>query len=189
MHPNAIFRSQIFLFLALAGVSVCAPSARAARLLTVTFEVNGEVVVQTYYDDGGRADAATVWRYLGRPPIMVDDKSIRVEAEASRPLNATLEGDVRVRIQHGEGMIAQVNVSSLTLYREDPRTQQWHLPVSEVERTAGIAGLGPPTPPAALGASPVRLLVLAGLAILVLLGIAFIVILVTAAGRARTEEE
>ena len=183
MHPTALLVSRIVFFFALAVSSLFTPSARAARLLNVYFEVDGEVVAHTYYDDGGRADAATVWRYLGRPPIMVDHETIRVEADANSPFYAKLEGDVRVRVQHVERIIAQVRVSGLTLYRQDQRTQQWFLPVSEVERTAGIAGLGPPSPPATLGASPVRLLALAGFAILVLFGIAVIVILL--AGRER----
>ena len=68
--------------------------ALAARLLQVYIEQDGNVVVHTYYDDGGRADAATVWRYLENSPIMVDDDATDVEADSTNPLEALLEGDL-----------------------------------------------------------------------------------------------
>ena len=65
MHPiraSLLASSLILLF---------TQSASAARLLQVYIEQDGEVIVHTFYQDGGRADAATVWRYLERDPIMV----------------------------------------------------------------------------------------------------------------------
>ena len=124
-----------------------AQPASAARLLKVYIEMDGNVIVHTFYDDGGRADAARVWRYLQDPPIMVDDDVTAVQADLNSPLQATLEGDLLVRIQHKTGIIAQARLSTLVLRRESEQTQAWFLPVAEVERTAGAAGLGPPSTP------------------------------------------
>ena len=110
-------------------------------------ELDGNVIAHTLYDDGGRADAARVWRYLKDPPIMVDENATTVQADPKSPLQATLEGDLLVRIQHKTRIIAKARVSTLILCRESEQTQEWFLPVAEVERTAGAAGLGLPSTP------------------------------------------
>ena len=84
---------------ALGAVLVVTPPAAAARLLQVYIEQDGKVVAHTYYDDGGRADAATVWRYLATPPIMVDEDVTAIEEEQPA-LEANLTGDLVIRIQH-----------------------------------------------------------------------------------------
>jgi hypothetical protein len=138
-HPAIVWVLGITLFFT--------QPASAARLLKVYIELDGNVIVHTFYEDGGRADAARVWRYLRDPPIMVDDDVTAVQADPNNPLQATLEGDLLVRIQHKTGIIAQARLSTLVLCREAEWTQQWFLPVVEVERTAGAAGLGPPSAP------------------------------------------
>jgi hypothetical protein len=132
---------------------LCQP-ATAARLLQVYIEQNGDVVMHGYYQDGGLADAATVWRYLQRPPIMVDDDAVAVKANAASPLQAELAGDVTMRIQHVNHIIAQARLSTLALRRVDEQTFGWFLPAAEVERTAAIAGLGGPNTPSNGGAYP-----------------------------------
>ena len=143
-------RSDLFrpaVLWALGSVLFFAQPASAARLLKVYIELDGNVIVHTFYEDGGRADAARVWRYLQDPPIMVNDDVTAVQADPDNPLHATLEGDLQIRIQHKTGVIAQARLSTLMLRRADEQTQQWFLPVAEVERTAGAAGLGPPSTP------------------------------------------
>jgi hypothetical protein len=131
---------------------VCSPglvlllgqAATAARLLDVYIEQDGAVVIHSYYQDDGLADAATVWRYLQRPPIIVDDDAMAVKANAASPLEAELVGDVAIRIQHVNRIIAQARLSTLALRRADEQTSGWFLPAAEVERAAAIAGLGKP---------------------------------------------
>lgn len=120
-------------------------AAPAARLLDVYIEKDGEVVAHMYYDDGGTADAATVWRYLAQAPIMVDEDVTKIEPEEGRPLSAKLSGRLSLRIQHAGRGIAKTDLSSLLLRRDDAQTQAWYLADEEVERTALLAGLGPPT--------------------------------------------
>lgn len=85
-------RLKLFLGAALGAVLLLTPPAAAARLLQVYIEQDGKVVAHTYYDDGGRADATTVWRYLATPPIMVDDDVTAIEVD-DPPLEAKLAGD------------------------------------------------------------------------------------------------
>lgn len=56
----------------LAGVSLFVQPTNAARLLDVYVELDGETIAHTFYDDSGREDAATVWRYLGEPKSQRD---------------------------------------------------------------------------------------------------------------------
>ena len=120
------------------------PSVSAARLLQVDIEQDGKVVVHTYYDDNARADTATIWRYLATPPIMVDEDIAEIEPD-HLTLEANLTGELAIRFQHADRVIAQARLSTLSLQRTDARTQAWFLPDSEVERTAGAAGLGAPS--------------------------------------------
>jgi hypothetical protein len=137
--------------------------ASAARLLKVFVMQEDATILHAYYDDGGRAEAATVWRYLQRPPKGVDETATVIPVDAANPLLAKLEGDVTVGIQHADRIIAQARVSSLALRRLDEKSSAWFLPAAEVERTAVLAGLGVPTkPPMDRG---LLLLTVAGLAL------------------------
>ena len=115
-------------------------------MANVTFERDGRVVLETSYQDGGLADAAAVWRYLGRKPIIVEEPTLIV-ADASDPTHAHLVGDVTISIRHAGRLIARANVPRLTLMRDDPADARWFLPGEQVERTARAAGLGPAVPP------------------------------------------
>ena len=123
------------------GLLLGGESASAARLINVRFESAGRVLLETYYQDDGLADAATVWRYLGRKPIMVAESPL-VVATTADPTRADLSGEVTISVQHASRLIARAKVSGLTLTRGDPQDLQWFLPGAEVERTARAAGLG-----------------------------------------------
>jgi hypothetical protein len=139
-------RPSHFAIFCFAGLLLSEKSAFAARLLTVTFERDGQAILITSYEDGGRADAATVWRYLGRKPIMVEP-SPRVGANTADPMRADLDGDVIVIVEHASRLIARAKVRGLALVRGDPAKAEWFLPAAEVERTARAAGLGPAVSP------------------------------------------
>jgi hypothetical protein len=134
-------RRHIAIFL-VAGLLLGGKSASAARLINVTFERDGRVLLKTDYQDDGLANAATVWRYLGRKPIMVEEPPLAL-ANTGDPMRADLGGDVMISIQHASRLIARAKVTRLTLARGDPSSTQWFLPGEEVERTARVAGLGP----------------------------------------------
>ena len=75
---------------------------------------------------------------------MVDDDVAAIELDHST-LEANLTGELVIRFQHADRVIAQARLSTLTLQRTDEQTQAWFLPDSEVEWTAVAAGLGAPS--------------------------------------------
>lgn len=114
--------------------------AQAARLLRYHVELNGEDVLTIYYDDNGRPNAATIWRYLADEPIMVEEESLKIAPEPSDALETVIEGAIVIRATHASRTLASASASKLTLVRSSPDSP-WHLPKDEVERTAGLAGL------------------------------------------------
>jgi hypothetical protein len=82
----------------------------------VYIEQDGKLVAHTYYDDNGLANAATVWRYLATPPIMVGEDITEIEPEGPA-LEAKLTGELVIRFQHVDRVIAEARMSTLTLQR------------------------------------------------------------------------
>lgn len=167
--------------------SFCCESASAARLLQVHVECDGQLVLHTYYDDGGRADAATVWRYLGRQPIMVEEEAATVEPDAEAPLQATLEGEILIRFSHVDRVLAEAELSRLTLIRLNDQSSMWFLSEQEVERTAIVAGLGPPSAVPEIDFFAVSAIV--GFALLAVLFLVIVIVVVSLVRRARTPRE
>lgn len=158
-REHRFFRSPVIRACALFAALLFGRDARAARLLEVHYEVGGRTVLVTYYEDDGKPDAATVWRYLGRPPIdvhqamdpsRVDDpepwmlEGPNVPADPADPLHATLSGEISIRMSGANVAKNVVETDRLSLVRDDPTKEAWYLPPGEVERTAKLAGLGPP---------------------------------------------
>lgn len=112
---------------------------------------------------------------------MVDEEITRVESGTKSALDVTLEGEIVITMWHGDRQIAGANVSSLSLHRADGQTQAWFLPAAEVERTANVAGLGPPsTPPIHWGG--LRAQRLGALSMLILVALLVLVLLVSVLG-------
>jgi hypothetical protein len=124
-------------------------SAFAARLIGVQFECDGQVVLETSYQDDGLPEAAAVWRYLGRNPIMAAAPA-RIVPNNDNPVRAELRGDVTISIYHASRLIARAKVPNLILVRGDASSTHWFLPADEVERTAHLAGIGPADSPASV---------------------------------------
>jgi hypothetical protein len=114
-------------------------STFAARLLSATVELNGQMVLRTAYEDddfwGSPPGAATVWRYLGKERLWVE-KEAQVCAGAAHPLRAKLRGTLIIRLQHVDRLIVEAKAAELTLIRADPSSDKWFLPAEEVERLA-----------------------------------------------------
>lgn len=122
-------------------------SAFGARLLSATVQLDGQTVLQTSYQDddmwSAPPGAATVWRYLSKKPLSAE-KVVQLEVDNSKPLQAKLQGTLVIRMQHVNRVIVEAKATELTLIRADPASDQWYLPVDEVERLAqanGIPGL------------------------------------------------
>jgi hypothetical protein len=118
-------------------------SAFAARLVRATVQLDGQTVLHsTYQDDdfwGAPPGAATVWRYLGKEPMWVEN-GVQFTADAAEPLRVKLKGDLVIRLQHRD-LIGEAKASELTLIRADASSDKWFLPVDEVERIALANGI------------------------------------------------
>ena len=112
-------RSLRILILLFAGLALGSESASAARLIHVRFERDRQAFLETSYQDDGLPDAAIIWRYLGRKPIMAE-ASLLVVAGTADPTRAEVHGEVTISILHASRLIARAKVSGLTLAREDP---------------------------------------------------------------------
>jgi hypothetical protein len=125
----AVSLLAVWLWLALGS------SAFAARLLGATVQLNGQTVLQSKYQDDDFWGAPTVWRYLGKEPLLVE-KGAQVQADVADPLRAKLRGSLVIRIQHVDRLIVEAKAGELTLIRADPSSDKWFLPAEEVERLA-----------------------------------------------------
>lgn len=118
--------------------------AFAARLLTATVQLDGQTVLQSKYQDddswGTPPGPATVWRYLGKEPIWVE-QGAQIQADAADPVRAKLRGNVVVRVQHVDRLIVEAKADELTLVRANPSSENWYLPADEVERLAQANGI------------------------------------------------
>jgi hypothetical protein len=124
-------------------VGLCS-QADGARLIGVEIEHQGKSVLTTYYSDNGYPPREEVWKYLGRTPIMVEDKSVAITPSPDDPLKAKLEGDVVISISRTG---TRAKFKDLMLVRDDAAVNKWYLPAGEVKRTANVAGLLPATAP------------------------------------------
>jgi hypothetical protein len=115
-------------------------SAFAARLVKATVQLDGQTVLHSTYQDDDYADAATVWRYLSKEPLWVENGA-QVKADAAEPLQAKLRGSLVIRLQHVDRLIVESKASELTLIRSGPASDKWFLPVAEVERIAQANGI------------------------------------------------
>src|SRR5262245_13760250 len=135
-HRRAVFLLTTSLWLAMTN------PASAARLLTATIKLNGQTVLQATYPDNdywGAPPAATVWRYLGKEPMSVE--KAQIQADAADPLQATLRGDLVIRILHVDRLIVEAKATEVTLIRTSPASDKWILPAEEVERLAQANGI------------------------------------------------
>lgn len=112
----------------------------AARLLTATVELDGQIVLNTAYPDDSNPYQERVWRYLADPPGWTE--SSKIQASHDDPLRAELKGEIVIRIVHVSRTIVEARATELTLVRPDPLSDYWHLPDSEVERVATANGIG-----------------------------------------------
>jgi hypothetical protein len=118
---------------------------------------------------------------------MVEEETVTVKPDAEAPLQAILEGDILIEFSHVDRVLAQAELSRLTLIRSDDQSVMWFLSEQEVERTATIAGLGPPSAVSEIGFFAVPVLV--GFALLVVVFLVVAIIVASLVRRARTPRE
>lgn len=141
--PMLSYGQMLRSFAAVAVVAlsaVAAPPVLAARLLTATVAVNGETVLESAYDDDGHSAAAEVWTYLAQQPLFVERAPVRVN-KSSDELRINYKGAITIRIQQSDRTIVEAKSDRVTIVRASDTSDQWHVPVEELDRIAGENGL------------------------------------------------
>jgi hypothetical protein len=126
-------------------VAFVASPARAARYVSLEVEQDGKVVLEGGTGDNGSPGAFEVWNYLKERPVEPVAGFV-LEVDPDRPLEATLRGNLRVKVRYG----GDVPASELKLTRRQPGSTQWFLD------TAWIDSHAPPPDPAQVHAAAVR---------------------------------
>jgi hypothetical protein len=115
--------------------------AEAARLLKFTILVDGKVAYSGLHEDDGRAGKAQVWSYW---------ESVKLLRESDAPptapdetLRSRLRGQVMLRVEHGQQVLAEASLADLLLLRDDPQSVNWKVAPEEIDRTAKLAGVRP----------------------------------------------
>src|SRR5262245_5697894 len=124
----------------LAGVCVClwpAP-AWALRVISISVELDGKVVLSGDWGDSGYASPYLVWRYLRTAPLR-PVQGFAVKPDPERPFEAVIRGKIRVKVQYG----AEAGASELKLERNNKFEEQWLIDSKWVEEN------GPPGDPVA----------------------------------------
>jgi len=141
--PMLSYGKMLRSFAAVAVVAlsaVAAPPVLAARLLTATVAVNGETVLESAYDDDGHPAAAEVWTYLAQQPLFVERAPVRVN-KSSDELRINYKGAITIRIQQSDRTIVEAKSDRVTIVRASDTSDQWHVPVEELDRIAAENGL------------------------------------------------
>lgn len=135
--------------LAMLGLLCLTSAAEAARLVRIKISLDGKVVLEGYYGDNGRQDAATVWTYLDKAEFEPAD-GFRLEPNKDDPNTATLNGKIVVEVQYS----GQAAGGSLNLVRSKTQAGQWRLAAGERERLGKPGAPAAPAPNAAAAAVP-----------------------------------
>jgi hypothetical protein len=106
------------------------------RVITMSVELDGKLILSATASDNGYAGPYTVWRYLKTRP-MKPVTGFTIQPESERPLEAVLRGKLRVKVRYG----AEVAASELKLTRRREGDQEWYLDPTWVEQN------GPPGDP------------------------------------------
>lgn len=100
----------------LAGLLLLQPlAAHAMRYVEFNITLGNRTVLKASTGDKGLEDADTVWRYLGRLPLRID-QSYAVTPDPGKPLRATLKGKIWVSCNQG----GQASLGRLRLVRDRP---------------------------------------------------------------------
>jgi hypothetical protein len=118
----------------LAGLAALAAArpAFAGRLLTVTVENKGALVLQSSYRDTGGPVSSAWWHLQARPAWSL--RLSPVKANPDDPLRADLRGKASITLS-GDGYLHMVaDLEGLALKRSSADSEKWFLPPEEVER-------------------------------------------------------
>jgi hypothetical protein len=131
-------RANLAMFLLpLFGIVITPGPAPAMRIIAMSVELDGKLILSATTGDNGHVAPYTVWRYLKTRPVE-PVTGFTIRPASGRPLEAVLQGKLRVKVRYG----AEVAASELKLTRRREGDQEWYLDPTWVEKN------GPPGDPA-----------------------------------------
>lgn len=102
----------------------------AARVIDAQISLlGGRIVLLGETGDTGKADATTVFRYLKDRVSFGGARDVAIQPDADNPLQATLTGDIKVRIDYG----GEAEVKKLRLIRKKDTDINWWIHPDDVE--------------------------------------------------------
>ena len=109
---------------------------RAAAVVEARYSQGGGTVgLMTYSgpDGGADSDPARYWVLLGKAPELASQVKIKPDSEGGK--TATLKGDVKISVTiRNQFNMGTVKTDKLTLARDDDHSDNWYIPVKELER-------------------------------------------------------
>ncbi|MDG1490398.1 MAG: hypothetical protein P8R43_00810 [Planctomycetota bacterium] len=138
--PPILTRTLIVLSTALFALSTAACHPWGMRLLTLEVRKGGEVVYESSFDVRDDKGTAAIWDEAGEN-LFADGLSAPGAFTFPEDTRAHLDGEVDLRIAHGDMTLSEVSLEGLDLIRSGDSTTDWRLPREEILRAKAAAGL------------------------------------------------
>ena len=110
------------------------------RLLSLEVRKGGEVVYESAFDVRDGKGPAAIWDEAGEN-LWTDGLAVPDAFTFPESTRAHLDGEVNLRITHGNQIVSEVSLEGIDLIRSDDSTTGWHLPREEILRAKAAAGL------------------------------------------------
>ncbi len=110
------------------------------RLLSLEVRKGGEVVYVSAFDVRDDKGTAAIWDEAGEN-LWTDGLTVPDAFTFPESTRAHLDGEVNLRITHGDMTLSEVSLKGLDLIRSDDGNTDWRLPREEILRAKAAAGL------------------------------------------------
>lgn len=110
------------------------------RLLSLEVRKGGEVVYVSAFDVRDDKGTAAIWDEAGEN-LWTDGLTVPDAFTFPESTRAHLDGEVSLRITHGDMTLSEVSLEGLDLIRSDDGNTDWRLPREEILRAKAAAGL------------------------------------------------
>jgi len=110
------------------------------RLLSLEVRKGGEVVYVSAFDVRDDKGTAAIWDEAGEN-LWTDGLTVPDAFTFPESTRAHLDGEVSLRITHGDMTLSEVSLEGLDLIRSDDGNSDWRLPREEILRAKAAAGL------------------------------------------------
>jgi len=111
------------------------------RVLEMEVYQNEKLVLKTMFDAPDCRKAPFFWERSGDVPFASSKEINMIKPDKKNLLQATLKGEIIIKIFHVKRLITEAKLEDLTLIRTNEESIKWHLSQEDVERAKKAAGL------------------------------------------------